>query len=158
MLAATTASAAAAGGGPAAGCGRAGGFRQAGFTLFELMVVLAILGLVLSLFGAQPSARSARLELHGAARTLVQSLQLARAGAIAGNHSVAVTISPAGYRRDGQAPQSFPPGIKATETGIIRFAPDGSASGGELTLRGEVGAVQVSVAWLTGRVSTQALR
>jgi general secretion pathway protein H len=131
---------------------------QAGFTLFELMVVLAIIGLALGLLGAQPPARSARLELDGAARSLAQSLQLARARAIAENRSVAVTIGSAAYMRDGQAPQPFPPRIKAVETGTIRFAPDGSASGGELTLRGDSGAVQVSVAWLTGRVSTHALR
>jgi general secretion pathway protein H len=122
------------------------------------MVVLAIFGLVLGLLGAQPQARSARLELDGTARSLVQSLQLARARAIAENRSVAVTIGPTAHMRDGQAPQPFPPRIKAIETGIIRFAPDGSASGGKLTLHGESGAVQVSVAWLTGRVTTQALR
>ncbi|SDB74768.1 general secretion pathway protein H [Belnapia rosea] len=158
MAPAVTAGGTALGGSTAAGGGRTGELRQAGFTLFEMMAVLAILGLVLSLLAAQPPARSARLELDGTARSLVQSLQLARARAIAANHSVAVTISPAGHRRDGQAPQPFPPGIRAIETGIIRFAPDGSASGGALTLRGEGGAVQVSVAWLTGRVTTQALR
>jgi prepilin-type N-terminal cleavage/methylation domain-containing protein len=78
--------------------------RQKGFTLIEMLVVIAVLGVVLALLSsyAPPHVASAR----ATAARLAASLAAARASAIAENHAV-------------------------TAAGIT-FLPDGSASGGTL--------------------------
>jgi general secretion pathway protein H len=137
---------------------RASPHRQAGFTLIEMVVVLAVLGLVLGFLGMQRPMRSARLELEGAARALTGALQLARSRAIAENRSVAVTIGPASYAWDGGTPHPLPARIVARDTGTIAFAANGSSSGGAITLQAGDRVAMVTVEWLTGRVSASGLR
>src|SRR4051812_48802889 len=100
---------------------RASPDRQAGFTLFEMIGVLAILGLMLGFLGLQRPMRSTRLELEGAARALAGALQLARSRAIAENRSVAVTIGSMAYSWDDGAPRPLPARIMAREAGTIAF-------------------------------------
>ena len=119
--------------------------------------MLVILGLVLSLIGRQRPPSSARLELEGASRSLASELQLARSRAIAENRIVAVTVTQTAFARDGAPPQPLPPRITATPPGTILFAPDGSASGGSITLRDGTRVARVSVAWLTGQVAATLL-
>jgi general secretion pathway protein H len=132
--------------------------RRAGFTLIEMVVVLAVIGLVLGFLGLQRAPRSARLELEAAVRTLTGALQLARSQAIAENRSVAVTIGTASYAADGGAPQPLPARIVVRDAGTIAFAANGSSSGGAITLQAGERVAMVKVEWLTGRVSISGLR
>jgi prepilin-type N-terminal cleavage/methylation domain-containing protein len=132
--------------------------RRAGFTLIEMVVVLAVLGLVLGFLGLQRPTRSARLELEAAARALTGALQLARSRAIAENRSVTVTIGPASYAWDGGVPRPLPARIVARDAATIAFAANGSSSGGAITLQAGERVAMVKVEWLTGRVSTSGLR
>jgi prepilin-type N-terminal cleavage/methylation domain-containing protein len=133
-------------------------YRRTGFTLVEMVVVLAVLGLVLGVLGSQRPMRSARLELDGAARALTGTLQLARSRAIAENRVVAVTIGPASYAYDGGAPQPLPARVVARDVATIAFAANGSSSGGTIALQAGDRVAMVTVEWLTGRVSTTGLR
>jgi general secretion pathway protein H len=92
-------------------------------------------------------------------------LRAARARAIATDHDVAVAIDPAGHRfaMDGGAANLFaadlavsvlPPALPGPgPVRLIRFGPDGSATGGAVLLGTGSRRVGISVEWLTGRVS-----
>jgi general secretion pathway protein H len=139
--------------------------RDNGFTLIEILVVLAILGVVLGLMIGHGPMRSRGLEARAAAGALAQTLRAARARAIATDHDVAVAIDPAGHRfaMDGGAANLFaadlavsvlPPALPGPgPVRLIRFGPDGSATGGAVLLGTGSRRVGISVEWLTGRVS-----
>lgn len=140
--------------------------RDRGFTLIELVVVLAIMGLILGLVVWRGPLRSQRLETDAAARLVSGALRLARAEAIAQNRPVEVRVDIPGhfYRVDGGPPRPLPSTVAISVTqamtgpgdgrsGAIRFAPDGSSSGGRIELIERARRVQIGVDWLTGRVS-----
>jgi general secretion pathway protein H len=129
--------------------------RPAGFTLIETIVVIAILGLALSVVAGFAPRRHSTLDLSNAADGLAETLRSARATAIA--RSVPVVFAPAadgrGYRLDG-AYRALPQSVLLTAAAPIRFEPDGSSSGGVLRLANESGARVLRVDWLTGQVGS----
>lgn len=141
--------------------GRAGGEADAGFTLIEVLVVFAVLGLVAGLVAARGPSRSAALDLRAASGEVARALRLARTRAIAGNAAVPVVLDPveASVRVGDGPPRRLAAGIglsvvTAAGAGLptILFAPDGSSSGGRVELAAGGRRVQVGVEWLTGRV------
>ena len=140
------------------------GGRTAGFTLIEVIVVLVILGLGMALLTTRGPLRSSALDLRAATGTIAQALRLARARAIATDRQVVVALDPAASAfRVGTGPaQTLPRGVVLEATAVqgpaagiaaFRFAPDGSASGGRITLTAGGQRAMVGVDWLTGRVS-----
>ena len=132
--------------------------RRRGFTLIEMLVVLVILGLVAGLVLARGPARSAGLDLRSQAAQLAGVLRGARGQAIATNQQVRFALDAArhGFSVDGGVARSLPPQMQAVLVGDqaeIVFSPDGSASGGTITLAEGAGRIQVAVDWLTGRVA-----
>jgi general secretion pathway protein H len=140
--------------------------RPNGFTLVELLVVLTVIGLIMALapiamYSAMPS-----LELRTTTRELAAALRSTRSAAIRDNREAALTLDvEAGwYRRDGRERQrKIDPEIQlklltATieaeddSVGRIRFFPDGTSTGGQITLaRGEQ-TYYIVIDWLSGRV------
>jgi general secretion pathway protein H len=128
---------------------------DSGFTLLEMLVVLAILGAVLAVtVGAMPR-RGGTLDLTNAADGVAGTLRLGRARAIASGRPVVFTPSQGGrgYALDGQQ-HVLPPAVTLAMTGpaAISFNPDGGASGGAVRVASAVRAMLVRVDWLTGRV------
>ena len=137
-----------------------------GFTLIEMIVVLVVLGLMLALVVGRGPMRSPTLEARGAAREIAQEMRRARAMAIAANRPVDFLFDIEGHRFNvDKGPIKAIPAWLAvsamTASGgrfdrrvaAIRFAPDGSSSGGRIELgRGEM-RFRIGVDWLTGRVS-----
>jgi len=137
-----------------------------GFTLLELLVVLAIAGLLLTVVPPMISAVLPGTELKTAARELVLSLRQARLDAI--SHGTIVDVkfagNPARYAI-GDSPFELLP--DETELRIrhlgdaellvephrLRFSPDGSSSGTSLLLSRDKYHYAVSVGWLMGRVT-----
>lgn len=128
--------------------------------------MLVVLGLAAVLLATRGPQRSATLDLRAAVSEVAQTLRLARTRAIAGNRAVAVTFDAAArsVRLDGAQARVLPPGVGLAVTATlgetagerlaaIRFAPDGSANGGRVNLQGYGRRAQISVDWLTGRVS-----
>jgi general secretion pathway protein H len=138
--------------------------RQGGFTLLEVLAVLAILGLASALVIARGPARPRVMDLRATAGELADIMRLARAHAIATNRSTHVVIDNAAHavQGPGHPPLHIPAAIGIalhTLTGptqrprlAIRFAPDGSSSGGAVELSAGARRLRVDAGWLTGQV------
>jgi general secretion pathway protein H len=143
-----------------------GATAAAGFTMIEVVVVLVILSLALALvIGYGAPARSG-LDLRGSAAALASGLRLARSEAILNNRAVVFDLDLAGHRfHSGSGPvRHLPPSLaielltisgerRSANAGDIRFNPDGSSSGGRISLADGRRKIMVGVDWLTGRVS-----
>jgi general secretion pathway protein H len=137
-----------------------------GFTLVELLVVLAIAGLMLSLTPPLISAALPGVELKAAARRTAGALRVTRELAISSGQDQAwlVNIESNSYRvaedgRQGRLPGGIELQLVAAEQemrsdaeGGIRFFPDRSSSGGRVILSRAERGYQVGVNWLTGRI------
>ena len=142
--------------------------RSHGYTFVELLVVLSILAGIAVLATPVLSGLSGpRLDRHAA--TVGEVLRAARSRAIGENREVVVAIdTAAGIISDatGSERLRLPPGIEiglvtagaeriGAATGGIRFYPDGSATGGAVTLAREgLGAI-VEVDWFDGSVEVR---
>ena len=138
------------------------GSPHAGFTLVEMLVVVAILAAALFLLAVRGPARNAALDLRAATEQVAGSLRLARARAIETGGPVQWTLDSAahGYRLGSELPRPLPPALAASAQNAdgrpatgVRFAPDGSASGVQVVLALGTRRTVVGVNWLTGRVS-----
>ncbi|MDF0584156.1 GspH/FimT family pseudopilin [Bradyrhizobium yuanmingense] len=134
-----------------------------GFTILELLVVLAIITLGLAL--AQPLiGRTAdRLRLESAQIALLNALKTTRAAAIIRGTEASLVIDlNARTFRSPPLPATMLPakvelalkvaGLEATDRSHaeIRFYPDGSSTGGDLTLKLDDRTARLCVHWLTG--------
>jgi general secretion pathway protein H len=140
--------------------------RAHGFTLVELIVVLAIAGLLLGLTPPLLTAALPGVELKAGARRAAGALRQAREIAIAnGTQSTwLIDIESGSYRIEGMARNGALPGgidielitaqgeLRNERVGGIRFFPDGTSSGGRVILKRGDSGYQVGVNWLTGRV------
>ncbi len=136
----------------------------AGFTLIEILVVVAILAIALAILVARGPLRSAGFEAQAAATRLVQTLRLGRSRAIAADRPVPVVLDLAtrDVALDGVPrfvlPASATVAARMADGRVparrveFLFAPDGSATGGRVILAIAERRLVVTVDWLTGRV------
>jgi general secretion pathway protein H len=147
-----------------------------GFTLLELLVVLALAGLLMSLVPGLISAAVPGTRLRIESRELAVSLRDSRNRAIATGEKLDVTIDfdPPQYIIAKEKLHALPAGItiaarkepdlrfdyslgqpgRIHEDRItVHFYPDGSSSGAVITLRHDSLAYTVTVDWLLGSVS-----
>ena len=140
--------------------------RGTGFTLIELLASLAVLGLALSLIAGYKPPWSRGLGLRATAAELAANLRVARSEAILSNRPVLLDVDLVGhrYRVGTGTPRHLPADISLElltiagevrngREGAIRFNPDGSSTGGRISLADGLRRVAVGVDWLTGRVS-----
>ena len=138
-----------------------------GFTLLEILVVLFLMGLAYGLAAPMIGSGAASLELKGATRQLAAGLRKARGEAITRRQEAVLTLD-VGQRRfavsgDGRA-HALPERIEVAlvtarseqldnQVGNIRFFPDGTSTGGRITLSLGETRQALEVDWLTGKVS-----
>jgi general secretion pathway protein H len=136
---------------------------SAGYSLLEMLVVMAILALVATIALPQLAKPSNSLRLKAAARDLHSALRLTRSAAIARSSDLVLVID-ADKRTFESAvvPQkSFPADIETqlkvaepervtSSRGGFRFFADGSSTGGDLVLRLGNNTVRICINWLTG--------
>ena len=140
--------------------------RARGFSLIELVVVMvliaALAGLGASVIGQALPGR----QLRATAAQLAGDLRFTRAQAIATGRTQALEFDVPGKRwttvekRTGDVPDDID--IEATtardadvgeNVAVVRFFPEGAATGGRFVLRYQEAAWRVDVAWLTGEVT-----
>jgi general secretion pathway protein H len=140
---------------------------QDGFTLIELLVVLLIMGVLLSLAPMAFHRLAPGIETKAAAREVAGLLRDARSLAIRDNREAVVIIdTDARLYRLGTGTRARELGealsvslvTAASEqlddtTGGIRFFPDGTSTGGRVTLSGDERTFDITVDWLTGLVA-----
>lgn len=139
--------------------------RRRGFTLVELLVVLAIAVLAMTTVPPLFSAAMPGVELKAAARRTLSSLRLARELAIRQGKNVVLIVDVEERRlelpqhRTLRLPSRLDLKLEAADRemldehrGGIRFFPDGTSTGGRVLLAAGDSGYQVGVNWLTGRV------
>jgi general secretion pathway protein H len=140
-----------------------------GFTLLELLVVISIMSLLVAVVPPLVSSALPGVELRKTARELAAALAAARSQAVARNRSMAVQLDLESrtYRiseggRATKLPDDVAVSLYGADTEIpsdfiggIRFFPDGSSTGGRITIERNGRSYRIEVDWLLGSVAVQ---
>lgn len=138
--------------------------RQRGLTLVELLVVLAVIAMVAVLAAPRFGAMAPGFALRESAEALRGDLRRTRNTALRENRETVLLIDTAtGTWSAGTLAGAVPEGTAvelvaarqeqedAVRAGI-RFHPDGTSTGGTVTLAGEARTLVLSVDWFDGHV------
>ena len=141
--------------------------RQRGFTLLEVIIVLVLAAAIYAILLAVPNRGGSIGDLKASARVLASGLRQAQSTAMATKRDAVLTL-------DVEAREFVMPGdtsarklpdgidlklytaqseVTSDRKGAIRFYPDGSSTGGRITLSTGERKYLVNVEWLTGRVT-----
>ena len=144
--------------------------HAAGFTLLEMLVVLAIIAAASLVAMAAFSGGMRGMQLKSSAKEIAAQLRFARAVAISSGEPQDVVIDPrarswrGAQGRSGSLPgegevvftgagaAQFADAADAEGKGVVRFFPDGAATGGRVRLLANGAGWDVDVRWLTGEV------
>jgi len=141
-------------------------WRNQGFTLIELTVVLFVMVLGFSVIGLNLSSGNESSKLKAAARDIASALRFARGQALTMHQEsiVAVDLTDNSYTVSGRdQPYTIPEDIDITVDtaeeelvgdGVanLRFFADGSSTGGRVTLESGKFKWQIDINWLTGQI------
>ena len=141
--------------------------RDRGFTLLEILLALVIAGVLLAVAVPNFGPAVARAQLYSATRDVASALRHARGQAVIRGRDAEfeLDLDRHRYRVTGRnRPFDLPGPVRlglytaqsetvAEGIGRIRFFPDGSATGGRVTLEGGGRKQSVDVSWLTGEVT-----
>ena len=137
-----------------------------GFTLIEIMLVLVIGVVAYLLILAVPMRGASTADLKAAARSLAAGLRQAQTIAMATKRDTALTLdldtrefTVTGDETIRQVAKELElklftaqSEVTSDKRGAIRFYPDGSSTGGRITVASGERKYLVDVDWLTGRV------
>ena len=140
-----------------------------GYTLMEVLVTLTIIGMVLAAIPLMAGGPRPGAQARAAAIELASALRQTRSGAIAGFHDEVFYLDTERrvYRVGGGGSEKALPEdltlslytarseLAGENAGRIRFFPDGSATGGRVTLAAGAHRYVVAVDWLTGMVEVE---
>ncbi len=143
--------------------------RRSGFTLFEVLIVIAIMGVVAAVVAPMVFRGFSGAQSRAAALEIAAALRQARGAAVADNADVAVVfdLGRNAYVVDRAKPKVLAGNLRlafygaqgeqvAADMGGIRFFSDGSATGGQVTVGDGKTRYNVDVDWLTGRITVAA--
>lgn len=99
-----------------------------GFSLTELMIVVALIGIISGVAVTSIKSRMPQYYLSGAARRVMTDLMLARMKAVSQNVDIPVTFTTTGYSGEVAADISSEFKGVTLSTGNITFKPTGMAS------------------------------
>jgi general secretion pathway protein H len=138
---------------------------EAGFTLVEMLVVLAILALTVTFAPPLLSGGGDGLRLQTTASELATAFRATRSAAILRNTetSLVIDVDRRAFGSTVVPQRAFAPEIDAKLTfaaaarvgasgGGFQFFPDGSSTGGDVTLSLRGKQAKLCVDWLTGEV------
>ncbi|MGI9409906.1 MAG: GspH/FimT family protein [Hyphomicrobiaceae bacterium] len=145
---------------------------EAGYTLLEMLIVVAVLAVVMSSVRLLPQSRAGSVDVAAATQLIASSLRQARNTSIrrraiqhvyfdvnrrtvwtdSGRNRLALD------RRIRMAISSARSQMRSDSVAQVRFYPNGSSSGGKVVLEGRSGAREIRINWHTGRISTSSLQ
>ncbi len=142
--------------------------RQRGFTLLEVVVVMAISALVMGAVTLSLSASVSKAEVRSSGRRMAAALRYTRSQAIVSRSQqvfeLIIDDDGSSYQVPGKDRiYELPSGVGVSLTtarmeltdedaGGIRFYPDGSSTGGSITLGNDEFTQTLDIVWLTGEV------
>lgn len=140
--------------------------RHRGFTLLEVLVVLALLAMIYALVPPMINIGGSTAELKAGARQVAAGLRKVRSEAITRRDEATLTLNveARNFVLSGEVkPRSLPQQAEISvftsqgevvdaSTAAIRFYPDGSSTGGRVTLAMGERKFYVDIDWLTGQV------
>jgi general secretion pathway protein H len=144
----------------------AGNRHSRGFTLLELLLVMALAAIMMVLVPMKISSALPGTQLKSAARELAAGLRYARTHALTSREEAVLILNTekrsfkvSGRDRNYTIPDSMDISMltaqsetRGENTGAIRFFPDGGSTGGRISLRRGERGFGVDVDWLTGKV------
>ena len=144
---------------------------RAGFTLLELLVVLAIASLLIALVPIAFDRLREGTQYRDALRTMQSEMRQARQQAVTQGRAVRFQVDLAGrtYGLVGKVEHPIPEKlqvratvasveVQANQVAAIQFLPTGGATGGSIDLLRPSGAgTRLKVDWLSGRVMQESL-
>jgi len=146
------------------------GFRSCtrGFTLIELVAVVALIGIALSVVSLSFSKSMNSAKVQAASRDLVAALRYTRGQAIVKNKQAALDLDMQNntYQAPGKPLVKLPKEMHmtlltaqseqtGTTSGRIRFFADGASTGGHVSIFAGQREWRVNVSWLTGQVTRE---
>lgn len=138
--------------------------RTRGFTLLEMLAVLLLIGIAAAAVSISVTQGLASARVRAASSEMAGALRAARAEAIVrGQEQTFDVDTQANTYRATKQDLHLPKGLQVSitsakedqpnnHTGRIRFFPDGSSTGGRITLHSGKREWHVNVSWLTGQV------
>ena len=139
--------------------------RAPGFTLLEMLVVIVLIGVAAVAVSVSVTSGLASARMRAASSELAGALRATRAQAIvhAQEQVFDVDTRSNSYNDARRHDVALPKGLQVSitsaredrpndHTGRIRFFPDGSSTGGRITLKAGQREWHVNVSWLTGDV------
>lgn len=139
---------------------------NSGFTLLEILVVLTLMSLAYALAPPMFASGVSTTELKGASRQIAAGLRKARSQAIFTRQETTLnvdvdahTFTLTGDSKVHRLPEKSKVSVFSAQSdavvgksGAIRFYPDGSSTGGRITVTAGERKYLVDVSWLTGQV------
>jgi general secretion pathway protein H len=137
--------------------------KQAGFTLVEMLVVLALIAFAMTISLPYATKSGDARKLEALSSTIIAELRLSRAKAIAQNRVVSLVVDLKERSINSSPPITIPASININLLTVqgqktpsdqfgFNFYPDGAASGGKIILTLEERKREIDVNWLTGAV------
>lgn len=134
-----------------------------GFTLIEVLVVVALIAIAATAVALSVGQGLEGARVRSASKDLVAALRYTRGQAIVqrAEQVLEIDVDKRVYRAPGREPRDLPDGMELRVLGArqeqvdegtvgIRFFPDGSSTGGVVTLVSGQAAWIIEVQWLTG--------
>lgn len=143
---------------------------QRGFSLLEMIAVLVLIAIAVTVASVSVSKSLSSAKIKAASRDLVAALRYTRGQAIVKGEqkTLDVDLEAMSYTVPGKDPVKFPDKIEVKlltaqnelindRAGRIRFYPDGSSTGGHISVIAGAREWRVNVGWLTGEVDLEEL-